>query len=126
MRLDHDCVRDILLTIEKYSTLNNVLTSFHFQGFDETKSYPLEDIIYTIARLNEAGFLNGSFRAYDNWPLPLISGLTYKGHEFLDNIRDNNVWEKTKEKVGSSFASVSISVIGQVAGSIAKGMMGFP
>ena len=43
-----------------------------------------------------------------------IESLSFDGHSFLDNIRDNQVWLKSK-KVLSSLKSVSIEIISQVA-----------
>lgn len=124
MKLNHECVRSVLLAVEENSTLYNMLTTAHFSEYDITKTFEADEIIYTVIKLKDAEFLTANISYFDNAPTIWVTGLTYKGHEFLDNIRDNKVWEKTKEKIGSSATSVSISIIGQVAGSVIKGMMG--
>lgn len=124
MKLDHDCVRDLLLTIEEKSTLTDVLTDGDLFSSERLEKYDEDELYYTLLKVNEAGFLNANVMILPDYKSAVVQSLTYEGHSFLDNIRDNKVWEKTKEKIGSSATSVSISIIGQVAGSVIKGMMG--
>ena len=46
-----------------------------------------------------------------------IYSITWKGHEFLDNIRDPKVWKKTKN-ITNRFASVSVSLISNIASQV--------
>jgi hypothetical protein len=50
--------------------------------------------------------------------------LTWEGHEFLDNIRNDSVWSSTKKRVGDLVGSVSISVIAAVAEAEMKKLIG--
>ncbi|WP_423738704.1 DUF2513 domain-containing protein [Clostridium niameyense] len=43
--------------------------------------------------------------------------ITWDGHEFLDNIRDNDIWNKTKNTI-SKINGVSIPIISDIAKSI--------
>lgn len=52
--------------------------------------------------------------------------LTWFGHEFLDTIRSDRVWEETKHRVKSTVGTVAVSVVSEVAKSIAKGLLGLP
>ena len=52
----------------------------------------------------------------------LISSITYEGHQFLDNIRDDKVFAKTKA-ILSKFKSVSIEVISETASKVITNMI---
>lgn len=54
-----------------------------------------------------------------------IIGLTWKGHEFLDNIRDNTVWNAVKEKA-SKFGGLSISALFNGAKFLSSALMTDP
>lgn len=49
--------------------------------------------------LNEAGFLIGKDASFmeDVFPVWQVKRLTYSGHEFLEAVRDGEVWRRTKE-----------------------------
>jgi hypothetical protein len=50
--------------------------------------------------------------------------ITYAGHNFLDAVRNDTVWRKTMEKVGSAVGSTSLEIIKSVAESYAKQLLG--
>lgn len=90
----------------------------------ELKNYDADTIIYTAQKLNEAGFINGSFDFFmDDEPYITISSLTYDGHNFLDAVRNKSVWTKTKE-VASKITSISLPVLYEIASSILKEKLG--
>ncbi|EJA0843158.1 DUF2513 domain-containing protein, partial [Listeria monocytogenes] len=45
------------------------------------------------------------------------SKITWSGHQFLDNIRDDEVWKKTKKTV-SKFSSVSVSLLSTISSNV--------
>lgn len=47
----------------------------------------------------------------------MAGNLTYDGHKFLDNIRDDKVWKDTKT-ILSKFSSVSLSFVSSVASNV--------
>ena len=99
MMLDKDLVREILLVVEASQQDPLGWTPLSLGGRE-----PLE-VSYHVMLLHEAGLIVGQdLSTYDGleW---LPKRLTYKGHEFLDTVRDGEVWELTKtgaEKVGSA------------------------
>ncbi|PDZ06296.1 hypothetical protein CON03_08555 [Bacillus cereus] len=113
MKLNHDCVRDLLLTVEESD--RNELLSLHFL-LDKNKlqSYSEDDIVYTIQRLIEAGYINADTQTYFEGQDAIISSITWNGHQFLDNIRDKSIWEKTKEKA-SVVGGVSLPILSELA-----------
>ena len=89
MKLNHDCVRDLLLYIEENSSYNERL---HLNTIT-IKDYSTENIIYTADKLIEAGYLDCIRSVLMNSRMPdiKVKSITYEGHKFLDNIRDNKV-----------------------------------
>lgn len=124
MKLNHDCIRDVLVALERNLTLDNFVNYEGFSKFEETKKYAEDDIIYTLVKLREAGFINSNDMNYDNRPHPIVQSISYEGHQFLDNIRDIKVWENVKGKAASVVSGVSIAVLGQLASAYIKGLLG--
>lgn len=54
-----------------------------------------------------------------------IIGLTWRGHELLDNIRDKTVWNAVKKKAGK-FGGFSLSVLANSAKTISIALMSDP
>lgn len=117
MELKHECVRDVLLYLEEHQKLHQVINSNSIK----IGEYTNDDIFYTVSKLTEAGYLNTDIREFCS-TIP-VKGITYSGHMFLNNIRDDNVWKETQNKL-SKFKSVSIEIISQVASGIILNMMG--
>ena len=100
MKLNPDCIRDILLYVEEHTDLNhNVVISY-----SKTKpifpKYSPEEIMYHVEQCNLSGFFRSASR--DILGNINISYLSPKGHEFLDNIRPVPVWKKIKAKGAAS------------------------
>jgi len=95
MKLNHECIRDLLLYLE-----DNLLFTSHLCAND------LEIFPYS----------------HDTIPIIHIHSLTWDGHKLLDNIRDENVWSNTKSMV-TQFSSVSIGIIDNVSNKIITKMI---
>ena len=73
------------------------------------------EISYHVLQLHDGGFLIGQDASFlsDTFPVWQAKRLTYKGHEFLDTVRDGEVWALTKtgaEKVGSASLSLMLEL----------------
>lgn len=126
MKLNYDCLRDVLIALEKHSDISNVISYERFSSFDETKQYQQSEITYSLLKLKEAGFIDSDNRWYDNEPHPMVSDITYSGHEFLNNIRDSNIWSDTKKKANEVSTAISITLLGELAVSLIKQKLGLP
>ena len=114
MKLNQDCIRDLLLYLEENLKLNDYLSISNIS----LKNYSSEELLYTADKLYEAGYLKCSRKVYDNTVLMIfVSSITYTGHQFLDNIRDDKVFAKTKS-ILSGFKSVSIEIISETASKV--------
>lgn len=123
MKLNHECVRDILLTLESLPEDECIDSEDHVE-YEKISKYNKEDFIYTVQRLIEANFINVGVLSSFGGKSYSVNSLTWDGHQFLDNIRDNNVWSETKNKVGTAVGSASLSILAEVAASYIKGKFG--
>lgn len=123
MKLDQDLIRNLLLELESQEH-DSSLSEKQLHEFSDENKIDWKQLIYTIQRLNEAGYIDAKISYADNdvyWVN--INNITYDGHLFLDNIRDKTVWEKTKKRL-SNIASVSLPIISEVASVIIKEQLG--
>ena len=113
MKINPDCIRDILIHIEnfEYDSMHTIE-----QMCSDMTNYSYEELDYHCVHLYEAGFIKATTVNIRGGHLPKISrvyDLTYQGHQFLEDIRPDNIWSKTKDsakKIGS-FSINTLSVI---------------
>ena len=111
MKLNQDCVRDLLLYIEENSDYETIIYPSEL-----SIGYSNEDVLYSADKLLEANYLDGIKKKFVGSEMPQIAiySLTWDGHLFLDNIRDKTIWDKTKA-ITEKFASISISLLNKIA-----------
>lgn len=119
MELNKDCVRDVLLSCEELLKMDEegYMNSLSYEELEQVlPNYKTEYIIYTVVKLKEAGFLDVKVtRASGNILVDLrIYDITFNGHEFLNNIRDDDNWKKVKD-IAKSVGAFSINMIAQIA-----------
>ncbi|WP_434676236.1 DUF2513 domain-containing protein [Pseudomonas sp. D3-10] len=90
MKLDKELVREILLAVEAYDKPNGWLKL-------DIKGWSAQEVSYHVMILDEANLLSGTSLGGMNSFEWQPTRLTYKGHEFLDAIRDPEIWRRTKE-----------------------------
>ncbi|MCT6891898.1 MAG: DUF2513 domain-containing protein [Lactobacillus sp.] len=118
MRLNQDCVRSVMLFIEDKNEFGSFLDLDNFLSAKELREYKPEEIKYVLAKLSETNYLHDRIEWVNNEIAEYSTGaLTWEGHKFLDTIRDNKVWSKTK-KITNKFASVSISMVENIASQV--------
>jgi hypothetical protein len=63
----------------------------------------------------QAGYLDVRRLGTLERPIDVVPlGLTWNGHDFLDNTSDGAIWKSALKKVGGRFASVSLSIVKQL------------
>ncbi|MEO0476546.1 MAG: DUF2513 domain-containing protein [Planctomycetota bacterium] len=110
MKRDPQLIRQILLTCES-----------HEHGFAPSKlaieGYTEEEIGYHVYLLGDARYMNvidmTSFRSNQS-PKAMPRSLTHAGHDFLDAIRDEEVWKSTKTIIAKT-GGWTLGVIASVA-----------
>jgi hypothetical protein len=72
----------------------------------------------------DAGLLEAkdqsTFGQYEWWPIVL----TWQGHEFLDAVRNETVWSKTRELVTTNSGTVPFDVLKVIAVKVLSSMFG--
>ena len=120
MRLDNDGIRDIMLYIEDHTDYEKSRTDVDtLCNFFEDK-YDLNKIYYHLSKLNEAGLVPVTFGG--NRPI-ITRALTWEGHQYLDNIREDHIWKAVKEKA-NTVGSVSLQVMIPLATAIIQQKLG--
>lgn len=127
MELKQDCVRLVLIGLE------NQKIEMMYSGFSEDQlvkafsndTFSDDDIRYTLYQLANGGMISAKQAISPN-KLGIkqlqVFDITWKGHEFLDTIRDDKVWSKTK-KVASTFSSVSLGILQTIASKVIVGLI---
>ncbi len=98
-------IRNILLEVEKYPA-GKPVTEISFAGVDDAT------IVKHVEMLIKAGLLDGQTLKLAGVPAAYhIDGLTWEGHDFADAVRDQSIWQKTKDNVLKPTASFTFSMI---------------
>lgn len=108
MKLNYDLIRDLLLAIENISDGS---INYHVEHIQETylQKYELCAIQYHVIQLTQGGIIQTSRSSSE-----YIIDLTWYGHQYLANIRDNTIWAKTKERI-KPFGTVALDVTLDIA-----------
>ena len=102
MKRDMELVRAILFCVESGEGLAEL-----------ERKHGADKVIGHVAILKDAGFVDAFVERDVEGKLFLaeLYRLTWAGHEFLDNARDNAVWKKTLKTIGTKVAGVSFAVL---------------
>lgn len=116
MKLNIDCIRDILLTIEEETGYEKYMTyNPNQQNYKLLNNYEGNEIMYHILQCKNANLIE--CEKIDLAGNVLIKDLTIEGHKFIANIRENNNWNKVKD-ISKKVGAASIDVIKDIAASV--------
>lgn len=105
MKRDYELIRKMLLEIEEKE---NPLTFARIS----CPEYSHEKVVFHVEMLERAGliYVEGIYS-----PLgPMVRALTWEGHEFLDQARNETVWKKAMGYVKDKGGSVSFTILAEV------------
>lgn len=114
MRIDNECVRNILFTIEENSSFGQPCCMENFQEYPKLGNYEKDKIAYHLRYLRMKGLIFD----FSSEKLTSHYDLMPEGHEFLANIRDENNWNKIKG-ISSSIGFASLKIISAIAEGVA-------
>ncbi len=119
MKLNYDCMRDVLLYLEEHLEITPELDipSISIGKIQNNLEYPIEEIANVAIILTEGGFIISSFKNTCHIHVLLISRITYSGYQLIETIRPQTVWKKIKSTL-MPIGSFSISLILQVGSEI--------
>ena len=116
-----DMIRNTLLEIEGGRRMFCTLPKSHAAAMAMPEEDALDDHLaqvleYHLSLVENAGFVEFQKRSGSIWS---VEGLTWQGHEFLDNIRAQDIWDKTKEQA-DNLGGFSMQVVGELAKGFVK------
>ena len=127
MKLNAECIRDILFTVEDCTSLENTLKIDPTNLPEDLAKYAPDVLLYHVKQCelsdlfaNVDWYLNGSCRIYY---------LSPEGHKFISNVRSDNAWSKTKDiagKIGANSIDILKEIGSSVITALIQGYLGTP
>lgn len=119
MKLNVDCVRDVLLTIEEHQTFgpNGDLRIMSFEEVCQLlkNKYSSEDIVYTLKQIIDSRYADGKLIKYVDGSISgSVMDIAPCGHEFLANIKSDTNWNKVKE-ISKNLGTGSLTAIKDIS-----------
>lgn len=113
MKRDMDLIRNLLLAVEN-SPDARLRWSPKLEGYTE------EEIAEHFRLGFDAGLFDGTkFQPLSGPPQFASIALTWSGHEFLDTVRDPEIWEQTKAGA-AKLGSLSLGMLAEIAAGYLK------
>lgn len=120
MKLNPDCIRDILFVVEENTSFNQMLRLTDDNMFGLESKYQHDEILYHVRQCQWLNLLD-----VEMWTMTgdcLIKDLTPLGHEFIANVRKNEVWTNVKNIAGQ-IGSASLSALVQIASNVVTNLI---
>lgn len=118
MKRDMELIRKILFKIE--DTVDNV-AEYNL----EIEGYTLDQVAYHCSILHEGGYIHAYKGNYAGDGLYSfgVGRLTWEGHEFLDKIREDTIWSKTKDTIVEKGLPFVFDIVKSVSTEIITGVV---
>jgi hypothetical protein len=123
MKLDMSLARLVLLEVERLDHGKDDVLRVKIDG------HSYWEVNYHVRSLSEAGLIT----AYpipdtepdepDHW---LPQHLLWEGHQYLEAVRDDEVWKQTIKKVAAVGGSATLEIVKATAVGVAKQLLGLP
>lgn len=130
MKLNPDCVRDILLSVEELAGPNSLINSTNIMNTKFIKNkYSEDEVLYHIKQLDWAGYIvtPNKNKTLDN--IYFVNDLSPAGHEFIADIRNDTNWNKVKtisKNIGTEALKSLKTIAEGVISSTIKSSLGLP
>lgn len=128
MKLNPDCVRDILLYCEENCAMAQGVDFIPGNSITvDDRTYDWEELSYHLRQCDLSGYFYKATR--DMYGEYFVLDISPSAHEFLANVRQQGNWIKVKsiaEKVGSTSLSALSSIAVQVVSAAIKSAIGLP
>ncbi|WP_353106222.1 DUF2513 domain-containing protein [Acetoanaerobium noterae] len=120
MKRNLDLIRHILLTIEESEKPRLTGIDFENENFDS------KQISYHIQLLIDSSYIEASSFSSIGQGFPdfIVRRITNQGHDFIDSIRDNNVFVETKNNLLKVGGSASFEIVKSVATKVLEHYLG--
>lgn len=127
MKFDADCAREILLKIEEISDFKECKSECHDYAYKRIspkklaemfEDYEPREVMYNLLKLQEAGFLLSDFNKMRSiypsgfkYDTLTIYDLTFEGAQYLETVRDPEIWKQIKNTLQDKAISLSFKAI---------------
>lgn len=115
MQRDMDLVRKILFYIEdNYTAGQNWIREIELDNYSQEVIVEHLELIYEanlVQKLDIKNCVDGGFRYQ-------VGNLSNQGYDFLDKIREDTIWNKTKSIIKENGLPLVISVIKEVSSTV--------
>lgn len=114
MKRDMDFIRDLLFRIENGE---KEFVGAAKAGTGQSSTPEAEKLGEHLRLLKQAGYID--VQAESITGLVILTGLSWKGHDFLDSVRDLDRWKKTKQGA-DAVKSWSLDTFNDIAKGLVK------
>ena len=132
MKLDMECLRDVLICVEANTGLHKTCVFYDVPAMEKAcsllekempkipeyqkellKKYDSDTLFYHVLMCVEGNLIkrttdNASYEA-------VISGMTFEGHDFFESIRNHSVWEEIKEIMSEKGCEMGFEMVKELA-----------
>lgn len=120
MKRNMELCRAILLEMEETDRLDNRAVNAL-----QSKNYSLDEIVYHCRLLHEHGFIkectiSGALGIISTF---LVEGLSWDAYDFIDNIREDTVWNKTKDVITRKGLPMVLDVVKEISQAVIASMV---
>ena len=121
MTRNWEIIREILLRLESTNTPNAYVNANSFDGLPE------QEVAYNMRLLSDAGCIEARIMDSSSGDGKINAALALRlknaGHDLLDTMRNESVWNKVKEKFTSSGIDMTIDLVVSVGKKIVEAML---
>ena len=120
MKRNWDTIRELLVKVEACTLPSEIVTLSQFEQERHA------EISYHMALLIEAGLVQGHMSQSIGPSVKhfMASRLSWQGHEFLDAIRNDTIWNKTKKLFLEKGVDMSFDLVKSAAASFMAAALG--
>ncbi|MDE5575775.1 MAG: DUF2513 domain-containing protein [Oscillospiraceae bacterium] len=118
MRINPDCVRIVILTIENNLKLGEFMQLCDLMDYPLVQSFAQDDVEYSLQQLTAEKMIVCEIERYLNGEFSyIIEDVTPEGHKLCDSFRDDSLWGKIKPYLSefSTIAELLSSIVGIIS-----------
>jgi hypothetical protein len=120
MKRDFDLIRRIMIDVQN-TPAGSICENIAYPEYDQATVYEHEKLLI------DEGFVDGQVvEEFGGIGAAVITGLTWKGHDFLDAAKDDTIWNKVKQTVLTSTVSITFSLLLELLKAEARKKLGLP
>jgi Hypothetical protein (DUF2513) len=125
MKRDPNILRDVMLFLETVPSDTKVFGHSISEAVPGVDPFDLGD---HVQQLREIGFIEGAVHFYGRQCQPkiIVDRITSSGHDFIETVRKDSVWQKVTTGVLETGKAWTIQMLFEYAKALAAERLGFP